>query len=106
MTKKQIEEQLRKLVAESGVDVGKLRRILGKAVVEYEQEVGWPQEDKGKPRTDAELGVVLSDAATKGDGVKHAKAVGRGYNRQAVTALRSGNTRQSEAVIVGMRFVA
>ena len=61
---------------------------------------------KEKPWTDAELRLVSSDAVTKGDGVKHAKAVGRGYNRQAVTALRSGKTRQSEAVIVGMRFVA
>lgn len=79
MNKKQIEEQLRQLLENSGVSVGELRRIFGKVMVEYEQEIGWPESDKGKPWTDAELRVVLSDAPTKENCVKHAKAFGRGY---------------------------
>lgn len=79
MTKKQIEEQLRKLLGESGVSIGELRRIFGKVMVEYEQEIGWPESDKGKSWTGAELRVVLSDAPTKENCVKHAKAFARGY---------------------------
>lgn len=48
-------------------------------MVEFEQEIGWPESAKGKPWTDAELRVVLSDAPTKENCVKHAKAFGRGY---------------------------
>ena len=40
---------------------------------------GWPERNKGKPWTDAEPRVVLSDAPTKENCVKHAKAFGRGY---------------------------
>lgn len=48
-------------------------------MVDYEQEVGWPESEKGNLWTDAELRVVLSDAPTKENCVKHAKAMGRGY---------------------------
>jgi hypothetical protein len=91
MNKRQVEEQLHRLMTESGIDVGELRRIFRKVVVEYEQEVGWAETDKGKPWMDAELRVVLSDAPTKENCVKHAKAFNRGYgsieqiNRWAVT---------------------
>jgi hypothetical protein len=45
----------------------------------HEQAVGWEKSDKGKPWTDADLRVVLSDVPTKENCVKHAKAFGRGY---------------------------
>lgn len=65
MTRKQIEEQLRKVLEESGVSNGESRRIFGKVMVEYEQEIGWPESDKGKPWTDAELRAVLGDVRQK-----------------------------------------
>lgn len=61
------------------VPIAELRWIFAKVMVEYEQEIGWPESDKGKPWSDAELQVVLSDAPTKENCVKHAKAFGRGY---------------------------
>ena len=67
------------MLDESDVNVDEFRRIFTKVMVEYEQAVGWEEGDKGKPWTDAELRVVLSDAPTKENCVKHAKAFGRGY---------------------------
>ncbi|MEP6850602.1 MAG: hypothetical protein ABI999_17215 [Acidobacteriota bacterium] len=67
------------MLDESGVSVGEFRGIFAKVMVEHEQAIGWEESDKGKPWADAELRVVLSDAPTKENCVKHAKALGRGY---------------------------
>lgn len=48
-------------------------------MIEHEQAVGWEESDKGKPWTGAELRVILSDAPTKDNWVKHVK--GRGCGR-------------------------
>lgn len=79
MLVRQREEQLREDLVQSSVNVREFRRIFGKVMVEHEQAVGWPESGKGKPWTDAELRVVLSDAPTKENCVKHAKAFCRGY---------------------------
>ncbi|MGD9629231.1 MAG: hypothetical protein AB7V18_08300 [Pyrinomonadaceae bacterium] len=92
MTKKQIEEQMTQLLKASSVSVGEFRRIFGKVMVDYEQEIGWPETDKGKPWTDAELRVVLSDAPTKENCVKHAKAFGRGYGALEQIYRRAATT--------------
>lgn len=56
-----------------------LRRLFTEAIREWEIEQGWNTEQKGKPWTDDELRVVLSDAPTKENCLKHARAFGRGY---------------------------
>ena len=60
-----MEERLTQLLKESSASIGEFRRIFGKVMVDYEQEIGWPETDKGKPWTDPELRVVLSDARLK-----------------------------------------
>lgn len=42
------------------------------------QKESWSTENKGKPWTDDELAVVLSDAPTKDNCIKYAKAFKRG----------------------------
>ncbi len=43
------------------------------------KKITWNTENKGKPWTDSELAVVLSDAPTKANCEKYAKAFKRGY---------------------------
>jgi len=43
------------------------------------KQENWNKENKGKPWTDNELKVVLSDAPTKNNCIKYAKAFKRGY---------------------------
>ena len=79
MTKREVERSLKDIVHGSGLEIGELRRIFRKVVVDYEKETGWDERNKGQSWTDAELRVVLSDAPTQENCVKHAQAFNRGY---------------------------
>jgi len=79
MTKREIEKSLKEIVHGSGLEIGEVRRVFWKVVVDYEKETGWDEGNKGQSWTDAELRVVLSDAPTQENRVKHAQAFGRGY---------------------------
>lgn len=61
------------------IGTGELRRLFAEALRAHETTAGWDQSSKGKPWTDDELRVVLSDAPTKENCLKHARAFGRGY---------------------------
>ncbi|MBX7062416.1 MAG: hypothetical protein K1X52_12220 [Pyrinomonadaceae bacterium] len=79
MTKREVEKALKEIVHNSGLEIGEVRRIFWKVVVDFEKETGWDERNKGQAWTDAELRVVLSDAPTQENCVKHAQAFGRGY---------------------------
>ena len=56
-----------------------LRSEWARAFVDFQKEVAdWSQDDKGKPWTDDELRVVLVDAPTRENAIKHARAFNRG----------------------------
>jgi hypothetical protein len=72
--------QFRKILEENPkVDPYELRRVFTETIREWELEQGWDAERKGKPWTDDELRVVLSDAPTKENCLKHARGFSRGY---------------------------
>jgi hypothetical protein len=79
MTKREVEKSLKDIVHGSGLEIGEVRRIFWKVVVDYEKETGWDERNKGQSWTDAELRVVLSDAPNQENCVKHAQAFCRGY---------------------------
>jgi hypothetical protein len=79
MTKRELEKAIKEAVRSSGLGIGEVRRIFAKVIVDYESEIGWEEDNKGQPWTDAELRVVLSDAPTKENCIKYAKAFKRGY---------------------------
>jgi len=61
------------------VDPYELRRIFTEAIREWEIQQGWEERQKRKPWSDDELRVVLADAPTKENCLRHARAFGRGY---------------------------
>ncbi len=63
----------------SGLEIGEIRQIFLKVVVDYQKETGWDESNKGRPWTDAELRAILSDSPTAENCVKHAQAFSRGY---------------------------
>jgi hypothetical protein len=79
MTKSEIQTALKGIIEKAEVDTGELRRIFARALCEHEKKVGWDAPNKNGPWTDEQLRVVLSDPPTEENGVKHAKAFGRGY---------------------------
>lgn len=60
-------------------DPYELRRLFTEAIRDWEVEKGWSENQKGEPWTDDELRAVLSDAPTKENCLKHARAFHRGY---------------------------
>lgn len=56
-----------------------LRRIFSEAMLDHQRRLGWSEGNKGESWTDDELRVILSDAPTKDNCLKHARAFGRGY---------------------------
>jgi hypothetical protein len=77
---RQIKQKLAAVVAEFGdCDPYELRRIFAEVIREREMEIGWSEEAKRKTWTDDELRVILSDAPTKENCVKHARGFQRGY---------------------------
>jgi len=80
MTVHEIKEIFRRIIEDQQpVDPYELRRIFTEAIREWELEKGWAEDRKGKPWTDDELRVVLSDAPTKENCLKHARGFNRGY---------------------------
>jgi hypothetical protein len=90
-----------------------LRRVFTEAIREWEIDQGWPQANKGEPWTDDELRVCLSDAPTKENCLKHARAFGRGYGSieqiyrwAASTDERVESERPDDAFIARIKRVA
>lgn len=80
MSIQQIKGAFRDVIEEhADVDPYELRRIFTEVIREMEIEVGWEQNRRGKPWSDDELRIVLSDAPTKENCLKHARGFGRGY---------------------------
>lgn len=76
----QIKNRFRRIIkAHRDIDPYELRRIFTEVIREWEREQGWDETKKGKAWTDDELRVVLSDAPTKENCLKHARAFSRGY---------------------------
>jgi len=70
----------RRIIEENAAtDPYELRRVFTEAIREWEIERGWQETQKGKPWTDDELRIVLSDAPTKENCLKHARGFNRGY---------------------------
>jgi hypothetical protein len=61
------------------LDPYELQRLFAEVAREFQIERGWSDNQKGQPWTDDELRVVLSDAPTKENCLKHARAFQRGY---------------------------
>lgn len=79
MTNRDIEKALKVIVENSGAEIGDLHRIFWKVLVDYEKGIGWDAPNKNEHWPDDQLRVILSDAPTQENCVKHAKAFGRGY---------------------------
>lgn len=80
MSVQQIKQGFRQIFRQNNrLDSYELRRIFKEALREWEIERGWSEGEKGKPWTDDELRVVLSDAPTKENCLKHARGFQRGY---------------------------
>jgi len=56
-----------------------IRRVFEQTMREWETERGWDESNSGNPWTDDELRIVLSDAPTKENCLRHARAFKRGY---------------------------
>ncbi|MHA1146495.1 MAG: hypothetical protein ACTSRW_17285 [Candidatus Helarchaeota archaeon] len=67
------------LKANENIDPYEIRRIFNEVFRELEKERGWNDEFSGRPWTDDELRIVLSDAPTRENCLKHAKGFNRGY---------------------------
>ena len=80
MTVKEIKARFRAFIEEyQAIDPYELRRIFSEAIREWEVDKGWDEARKGAQRTDDELRVILSDAPTKENCLKHPRAFNRGY---------------------------
>lgn len=80
MSIQRIKQRFREIIHEySDVDPYELRRIFMDTIRDRELEIGWEEERRRTPWTDDELRVVLSDAPTKENCLKHARGFGRGY---------------------------
>ena len=80
MSTQQIKQKFRRIITQHArVNPYELRRIFTEVIQECEVERGWTESEKGKPWTDDELRVVLFDAPTKGNCLKHARGFQRGY---------------------------
>ncbi len=80
MSVKELKKNFRNIIENNpDVDPYELRRIFTEAVREWELECRWDENRKGKPWMDDELRVVLADAPTKENCLKHARGFNRGY---------------------------
>jgi len=75
-----VRQQLADLIRDSQpIDPYDLRRAFEEAILMVELAEGWEESQKGRSWTDDELRVVLSDALTKSNCLKHARSFKRGY---------------------------
>jgi hypothetical protein len=80
MSVREIKSLFKEIIEEHAEwDPYELRRLFTEAVREWELEKGCSENQKGEPWTDDELRAVLSDAPTKENCLKHARAFRRGY---------------------------
>ena len=80
MSVRDVKNFFRQVIKEHGDrDPYELRRLFTETIREWEVEQGWSERQKGEPWTDDELRAVLSDAPTKENCLKHARAFRRGY---------------------------
>lgn len=71
-----------------------LRRIFNAALREWEMEKGFDVSNKNKTWTDDELRVILSDAPTMENCMKHARAFKRGYGSIEQTHRWASSSRE------------
>jgi predicted secreted protein len=95
------------------MDSYELRRIFTEAIREWELEQGWGADRKGDRWTDEELRVILSDAPTKENCLKHARGFNRGYGAieqiyrwAAATDARIKAERAGDTFIAQIKRVA
>jgi hypothetical protein len=95
------------------IDPYELRRIFSEAIREWEIERGWEDTKKGEPWTDDQLRAILSDAPTKENCLKHARAYNRGYGaieqiyRWAATSDREiRRKRPNDAFLAQIKRIA
>lgn len=80
MSVREIKRAFKEIIDENAeLDPYELRRLFTEAIRECELERGWSEKQKGESWTEDELRVVLSDAPTKENCLKHARAFCRGY---------------------------
>ncbi len=65
--------------SQRGTNTQEIRRVFEEAMRECEIERGWDESNSRRSWTDDELRVILSDAPTKENCLKHARAFKRGY---------------------------
>ena len=99
--------------SQMGTSPHEIRRVFEEAMREWEMERGWNENNSRHPWTDDELRVVLSDAPTKENCLKYARAFKRGYGsieqiyRWAATPLdRIAETRPDDTFIKQVKRVA
>lgn len=80
MSKQKLKQDFRRIFmeyAELGND--EIWRVFENAYVDRMKEAGWDESEKGKSWNDEQLRVILSDAPTKLNCLKYARAFKRGY---------------------------
>jgi predicted secreted protein len=80
MSLKEIKEQFHSIICNNQEkNPYELRRIFNEVMREWEMNRGWDESERGEPWTDDELRMILSDAPTKENCLKHARGFKRGY---------------------------
>jgi hypothetical protein len=95
------------------MDPYELRRIFSEVIREWEVDRGWDESRKGEPWTDDELRSVLSDAPTRENCLKHARAFGRGngaieqiYRWAATTEQEIKRKKPNDACVAQIKRIA
>lgn len=78
---------------QTGTSPLEIRRVFEETMRELEIERGWDEGDTRQKWTDDELRVVLSDAPTKENCLKHARAFKRGYGSIELIYRWAASTR-------------
>ncbi len=114
MSVQQIKREFRDILKSySTIDADELKRIFAESVLEFEFEKGWDENSKSDSWTDDELRIILSDAPTKENCLKHAKGFKRGYGAieqiyrwAAATDKRIKSERPKDAFVARVKRVA
>ena len=78
----EIKKAFRHIIEEnSGLDPYQSRRIFSETIRQFQNRQKWQEDRRGMSWADDELRVVLSDAPTRENCLKHARAFQRGYAR-------------------------
>jgi len=114
MSVQQIKQGFRRIFRQNNrLDSYELRRIFQEALNEREIEQGWPEGERRNPWTNDELRVVLSDAPTKENCLKHARGFQRGcgaieqiYRWAATSDAEIRRRRPNDTFVKQIRKVA